>query len=116
MSTDDDNRLTTKLWLDAHLRQFTARGQAFTIAHRGDDQRGSVILKIFRGRSEGCTILSRAYGPEGEIGWLPALDGRAVPEPEADDYLARLIARDPDVWVIEIESRDGSYPFSGKVL
>ena len=111
-----DERLETKLWLDAHLRRLSAQGQVYTIVHRGDASRGSVVLKLNLGRAEGSRILSQAYGPDGNPGWLPALEGRLVPEAEADAYLARLIERDSDVWVVEIESRDGSHPFPGKLL
>ncbi len=110
------DRLDTRLWLDGHLRQLTNKGDFYTIVHKGDDARGSVVLKLNMGRMAGCRVLTQAYSADGELGWLSALEGRSVPEDEADAYLQRLIERDNDVWVIELESRDGTHPFPGKVL
>lgn len=84
--------------------------------HKGNDARGSVVLQLFLGRGAGCRILSQATAPDGSPGWLAAFDGRAVPEDEAKSYVERLIARDPDVWVVELESPDGRHPFPGKEL
>lgn len=109
-------RLDTKLWLDGHLRQLAASGGLFTIVHKGDANRGSVILKLNMGREAGCRVLTQAHDTDGALGWLAALEGRAVPEAEADAYIGRSIDRDSDVWVVEIESRDGSHPFPGKLL
>ncbi len=53
---------------------------------------------------------------DGKLGWMPALKGELVPEPEADEYIQRAVQRDPDLWVVEIETRDGSHPFEGKML
>lgn len=91
------DRLDTRLWLDAHLRQLTNKGEFYTIVHKGDEARGSVVLKLNMGRQTGCRVLSQAYSSDGELGWLLALDGRTVPEDEADAYLQRVIARDDDV-------------------
>ena len=48
---------------------------------------------------------------DGRLAWFEALDGAAVPDAEADAYIARAAARDPDIWVIEIEHREGWHPF-----
>jgi hypothetical protein len=37
-------------------------------------------------------------------------------EEEADAYIERAVKRDPDLWVIEIETRSGEHPFEGRVL
>lgn len=110
------SRLDTRIWLDGHLRQLAARGEFYTIMHKGDAERGSVILKLNMGESTGCRILTQAYNADGELGWLAALEGRTVPEGEADAYLNRMAERDSDVWIVEIESRDGTHPFPGKLL
>lgn len=111
-----NNDLPTRLWLDGHLRQLAARGVFYTIVHKGDEGRGTVALKLNLGRSEGCRILVQVRTPEGTLAWLSAFDNALVTEDQADMYLARLTDRDPDVWVVEIESRDGSHPFSGLIF
>ena len=60
-------------------------------------------------------VLSQVRGQDAELGWLAAFDGALVPEAEADAYIARAVARDPDLWVVEVEDRQGRHPFPGKL-
>lgn len=108
--------LPTRLWLDAHLRQLAVQGIFYTIVHKGDPARGTVALKLNLGAAQGCRILVQTRNPEGVLGWMAALEGETVPEDKADSYLSRLTDRDPDVWVVEIESKDGSHPFEGRIF
>ena len=39
-----------------------------------------------------------------------------MPEAEADAYIARQVTRDPDLWVLEIEDRKGTYKIDGKIV
>ena len=82
---------------------------------RGDPMGGMVLLKINQLES-GCRLLSQTRGPDGKMAWLPALAGKLVPEGEADAYIGRATARDGDLWVIEVESREGEHPFEGRIL
>ncbi len=110
-----DGRLPTELWIKAHLRRCFAEGMPATVVHRGEKNSGTLILKINQ-LEAGCRVLSQTRDLDGDLAWLAALDGRLVAEGDADTYIDRAVARDPDVWVVEIEDRDGRHPFEGKVL
>jgi len=110
-----DDRLPTDVWVRAHLRRCHAEAVPATVVRRGERTGGSVILKLNQ-RAAGCRILTQSRDLDGRLAWLPALKGALVAEQEADDYIARAVARDPDLWVIEIEHRDGWHPFEGKQL
>ena len=45
-----------------------------------------------------------------------AARGEKASKIEREANIGRAVARDPDLWVIEIEHRDGWHPFEGKVL
>jgi hypothetical protein len=110
-----DDRLPTHLWVMAHIRRCIADGISAVVARKGDATGGTVILKLNQ-LDQGCRVLSQMRDLDGRLAWLPQLKGALVPEADADAYIARAVARDPDVWVVEIEDRDGRHPFEGKVL
>ncbi len=110
-----DDRLPTDLWIMAHIRRCIADGVPATVARRGDASGGMLLLKLNQ-LDHGCRVLSQARDLDGELGWMAAFDGGLVPEAEADAYIARAVARDPDLWVVEIEDRNGDHPFEGKVF
>ena len=64
----------------------------------------------------GCRLLNQARDADGEIAWLPVQAGALLTERDADDYIAKAVHRDPDLWVVEIEDRSGTNPFPGKIL
>ncbi len=110
-----DDRLPTELWVKAHVRRCLAEGVPATVARRGEKMGGLVLLKLNQ-LNDGCRVLSQTRDLEGRLAWLPALGGVLVEESEADSYIQRAVQRDPDLWVIEIEHRDGWHPFEGKLL
>ncbi len=110
-----DGRIPTELWIKAHLRRLTAAAVPAVVARRGDPHGGMVILKVNR-LDLGCRVLAQTRDLDGVLCWLAALDGNLVTEPEADEYIARQTARDPDLWVIEIETREGVHGFEGREI
>ena len=79
-------------------------GSEMCIRDRGDDTAGAVIVKC--ARLDGTADLwAREWDLDsGARLWSQTAAG---PEVEVDAAIARQRGFDPDLWVIEIESRDG---------
>ncbi|MCF3973045.1 DUF1491 family protein [Paracoccus salsus] len=97
-------RLAAGIWVSAYLTRLRlADIPAYVLAH-GDDTAGAVLVKC--ARLDGSALL---YAREWDFqtdrrAWRLAADG---PEGEVDEAIRRQRGVDPDLWVIEIESRDG---------
>ncbi|MFN4284229.1 MAG: DUF1491 family protein [Alphaproteobacteria bacterium] len=106
--TDDEPRLRTGFWVQTQLRKCDLAAIPFVVLKRGDEDAGAVLLRIDKG-ARGALLLAREYGADGKRRWLPALgDGPAATD-EVEAYIARRVARDPDLWVIEVEDPAGRY-------
>jgi hypothetical protein len=99
------------IWVSALLRRAMSAGAFATIVHRGDEDRGDVLVKVMRGRGE-AQLYAPAFNPEG-----PSEFERLAPEDETgvDALIAKRRASDRDLWVIEIEDRDGRHFLTEKV-
>ena len=107
--------LTTGLWVSAQVRLCDIAFIPATIVRRGDSDGGTVLVKINRFEA-GVTVYTEASSLDGGPAWSRGTGPTPVPEADADAYIARQVARDPDVWVLEIEDRKGAYKLDGKVL
>ena len=106
-----DARLPTHVWVEAELRRCSAAGIGVVVIHKGERMGGTVMLKLYR-HGVGCRLLSQMRDLDGRLAWYPAHREEVIAETDADDRIRRAIERDPDLWVIEIESRDGSNPLA----
>ena len=110
----DDTRLPTALWLDAHLRRLGQQGISYYITQTGAYASGVILLKIVNTAEKSCRLLTQQRNLDGQLVWMAALKQEIVEEKEADAYIQRATGRDPDLWVVEIEGRDGKNPFDDK--
>jgi hypothetical protein len=108
-------RLRTGFWVAALIRQYDIAGIPAVVARRGDADGGAVLLKMNH-REAGCLVLAQARFDGGELVWMRATGEALVPESDCDAYIARAVARDPDLWVLEIEDREGRQFFTGRVV
>ncbi len=102
---DTPPRLKTHIRIAAHLRRASASGAFATIARRGDADAGVIFVRVLTGE-RAARLYYESRDDEGASIWREAFDGLR-PEREAEDYLTREVRRDPDLWVIDIEDREG---------
>ncbi len=100
------DRLTASFWVSAYLARLRLSDiPAFVVSH-GDDNAGTVLVKLntLDGRA---VAYQRAFDLQsGARAWVVLSDGD---EAEVDEALRRQRARDPDLWVIEVEDRAGRH-------
>jgi len=106
--SDDEPRLRTGFWVQTQLRVCDLAAIPFVVLKKGDADAGAVLLRIDKGQ-KGILVLAREVGADGQRPWRPALGDGPVPGEEADAYIARQTARDPDLWVIEVDDPAGRY-------
>ena len=96
-------RLKSGIWVQALIRRCDRAAIGVAVVARGDGDAGAILLKL-SGRDRLCTVLAQARRPDGALVWMRASGPAPVAESDADSYIARQRGRDPDLWVIEIES------------
>ncbi|HEY8571661.1 DUF1491 family protein [Phenylobacterium sp.] len=99
--------LSTDIWVSALIRRAEIGGAFAVVARKGDARAGSVLVKVLN-RSDGTARLySEATRMEGDRVWM-----RPTPsdqEPDLDRYIERALKIDPDLWVVEIEDKEGRH-------
>jgi len=100
-------RLNSGLRIKALIRRCDIAAIGIAVVARGDGDAGAILVKLNGGGSDrdaGCTVLSETRLADGTFVWLRATGAAPVAEAEADAYIARQRGRDPDLWVVEIDS------------
>lgn len=97
-------RLATGFWVAAYRARAEAAGLPVYIARRGDDTAGAVLVKC--ATLDGLASLwAREYDLEsGSRQWRRIAQGT---EAEIDASARAQAGFDPDLWILEVESRDG---------
>src|ERR1700733_8457597 len=99
----------TGFWVSALVRRAQLGGAFATIVHRGDADRGDVLVKV-TSESGKAKLYGPAFTPDGPQVFerLPAgVDDPA--ESEVDETIGKRLKYDRDLWVVEIEDRDGRH-------
>jgi len=98
-------RLKAGILVSALIRRVEVAGASAYVVRRGAEEAGAVLLKI--ARLDGtCTVLTQARRGEGELVWVRPL-GDQADEAAAAQFFEKQIRYDPDLWIIEIEDRQG---------
>lgn len=100
--------LKAGIWISAHIRLCDLQSLPAVVRRRGDPDAGSILIRLDRlnGTSK---LLSQVRDANGRRCWFLALGKDAAPDADVEAYIERRLATDPDIWIIEIEDRDGRY-------
>ncbi len=101
-------RLKAEIWVKAHIRLCWTKEVIAVVARRGDEMAGTVLIKL-NTLTAGCSVLQLAPSLDGSRTWLRATGSELVAEADADAYIDRQVNVDPDLWVLEIEDREGRH-------
>jgi hypothetical protein len=98
-------RLKAGIFVRALIRRVEVAGASAYVARKGSEEAGAIFIKI--AKLDGtCIVLNQARSAEGERVWARPL-GEASDEEKANAYFERQIKYDPDLWIVEIEDRQG---------
>lgn len=110
-----ESRLKSRLRVQAAIRQCEARLVPAMVVRRGDADAGAILVKV-NAFDRGCIVLTQVSDGLGRARWMRGTGPQPVDEAAADAYIARQGRYDDDLWVIELESRDGWHPFEDEML
>ena len=107
MATDarpTNERLTADFWVRAYLRRCELAGIPAYVTARGDATAGAVLVKLATLDGQARAFQRSFDLMSGARVWVTLI---AATESEVDAAITRQRRHDPDLWVIEIESRNG---------
>ncbi|TDE37574.1 DUF1491 family protein [Antarcticimicrobium sediminis] len=98
--------MVSSFWVQAYLTRLRLREiPAFVTAH-GDDTAGAVLIKLNTLDGQ-ARLFQRGFDlTSGARRWVELSQGV---EAEVDAAIARQRGFDPDIWVIEVEDRQGRH-------
>jgi hypothetical protein len=104
-------RLRSDLWVSAYLRRCGVEGVTAVLRLRGAAEAGAIFVKV--DRLDGSATLYGAapsmVEPPPGVDRLFARqhEAEALPIPDIETRLTRQRRFDPDIWIVEVEDRQG---------
>jgi len=105
-------RLKSAIWVAAYVRRCYVEGASAVVRRRGAEEAGAISIKI--SRLDGTAALF-APAPQAafdearpiERRFVSCLKGGFVSDQEVEARILREIGFDSDLWLIEVEDRQG---------
>ncbi len=100
------SRLTAQFWVHAYLARLRLADIPGFVTQHGDDTGGAVLVKLNTLDGQACAYQRSFDLMTGNRAWVVLSEGE---EAGVDAAINRQKEFDPDLWVIEIEDRDGRH-------
>jgi hypothetical protein len=98
-------RLKAGIFVRALIRRAEVAGASAYVMRKGVEESGAVFLRISR-PDRTSMVLSQARRGEGDLVWLKPL-GDSADDDKVRAYFEKQTKFDPDIWIVEIEDREG---------
>lgn len=99
-------RLTADFWVSAYLTQLRLQEIPAFVVAKGDATAGAVLVKL-NTLDGAAQVFQRSFDLEsGDRVWMVLAEGAEV---DVDAAITRQRSFDPDLWVIEVEDRQGRH-------
>ena len=98
-------RLKAGIFVRALLRRVQVEGASAFVVRSGAEEAGAILLKV--ARLDGTVlVLNQVRDAKGGLAWAQPLAGW-TDEKRAADWCDKQVKFDPDLWIVEIEDREG---------
>lgn len=97
-------RLASGIWVSAYLTRLRLADIPAYVTAKGDAEAGAVVVKVALLDGSARAFERRSDLMTGARAWFLLAEGE---ERDVDALVSRTRARDPDLWVIELEDRAG---------
>lgn len=97
-------RLASGVWVSAYLTRLRLADIPAYVTAKGDAEAGAVVVKVALLDGTARAYERRSDLMTGARAWIVLAEGA---EAEVDALVSRTRGRDPDLWVIELEDRQG---------
>jgi hypothetical protein len=95
-------RLTSRFQVDLLVRQAQAAGGFAMVLHKGDKHGGALMVQC-RDRGQMGALMERRWTMDGGVMWDAVGPSESTSEDQQNDYLAKRLRNDPDLWVVELD-------------
>ncbi|HUJ03549.1 MAG TPA: DUF1491 family protein [Rhizomicrobium sp.] len=98
-------RLKAGLFVRALIRRAEVAGASAYVVRHGAEEGGAIILRLSP-PGAAATVLTQARRGEGELVWVKPI-GDAPDAEKIAGWCEKQIRIDPDIWIVDIEDREG---------
>lgn len=99
-------RLTAEIWVSAYLKRLSLLQIPAFIVAKGDATAGAVLIKLNTLDGKACCFQRSFDLMTGERKWMVLIEGA---DADVEATVTRQRGFDPDLWVVEVEDRQGRH-------
>jgi hypothetical protein len=99
-------KLTAEIWVSAYLTRLRLIAIPAFVVQRGDSTAGAVLIKLNTLDGKACCYQRSFDLMTGERKWMVLVEGA---EKDVDQSVAKQCSFDPDLWVVEVEDKQGRH-------